>query len=143
MCDSSSCLHSVIGDTIVPSADFKTKHRLLVIHTKPYSPSGRVWLSGPESGIADCEIVQFSTQKSPPPGRYCVRPPTEVVQLLKIGYSTIYEDASPSRREGREVRAGRGSMLLHRNSMCSVMKTPSPAVQTSDPPARRVVNCIQ
>jgi hypothetical protein len=29
------------------------------------------------------------------------------VQLLKIGYATIYEDASPSRREGREVRAGR------------------------------------
>jgi hypothetical protein len=37
-------------------------------------------------------------------------PPEEVVQLLKIGYATIYEDASPSRREGREVRAGRGSM---------------------------------
>ena len=36
--------------------------------------------------------------------------PVEVVQLLKIGYATIYEDASPSRREGREVRAGRGSM---------------------------------
>jgi hypothetical protein len=36
--------------------------------------------------------------------------PLEVVQLFKIGYATIYEDASPSRREGREVRAGRGSM---------------------------------
>jgi hypothetical protein len=36
--------------------------------------------------------------------------PLEVVQLLKIGNATIYEDASPSRQEGREVRAGRGSM---------------------------------
>jgi hypothetical protein len=39
-----------------------------------------------------------------------LHPPSEVVQLLKIGYATIYEDASPSRREGREVRAGKGSM---------------------------------
>jgi hypothetical protein len=36
--------------------------------------------------------------------------PVEVVQLFKNGYATIYEEASPSRREGREVRAGRGSM---------------------------------
>ena len=36
--------------------------------------------------------------------------PSEVVQLLKNGYATIYENASPSRREGREVRAGRGRM---------------------------------
>jgi hypothetical protein len=37
-------------------------------------------------------------------------PPSEVVQFLKNGYATIYENASPSRREGREVRAGRGSI---------------------------------
>jgi hypothetical protein len=47
-------------------------------------------------------LLVFGLPTSPPCG--------EVVQLLKNGYATIYEDASPSRREGREVRAGRGSM---------------------------------
>ena len=34
-----------------------------VIHTEPYSPSGRVGLSGPESGNAEGEIGQFPTGK--------------------------------------------------------------------------------
>jgi hypothetical protein len=45
-----------------------------------------------------------------PATKIAEEPPLEVVQLSKIGYATMYEDASPSRREGREVRAGRGSM---------------------------------
>jgi hypothetical protein len=52
----------------------------------------------------------LNTTRKAPPERFASDLPTEVVQLLKIGYATIYEDASPSRREGREVRAGRGSM---------------------------------
>jgi hypothetical protein len=51
-----------------------------------------------------------SQRKKPRPPATASDLPTEVVQLLKNGYATIYENASPSRREGREVRAGRGSM---------------------------------
>jgi hypothetical protein len=51
--------------------------------------------------------VKFSKHNTT---KFPEEPPLEFVQLLKIGYATIYEDASPSRREGREIRAGRGSM---------------------------------
>jgi hypothetical protein len=51
-----------------------------------------------------------SQRKKPHPAATASDLPTEVLQLLKNGDATIYENASPSRREGREVRAGRGSM---------------------------------
>ncbi len=47
----------------------------------------------------------------------------------------------PAGRVARYERGGRACDCTE--IRCSVMKKPSPAVQTSDPPARRVENCDQ
>ena len=60
---------------------FKTKHRFI---SESHGTIISLWESRafrPGEGNADCEIVQFSSQKAPP-DRYCVRPPHREVMLM-------------------------------------------------------------
>jgi hypothetical protein len=48
--------------------------------------------------VIEPSAAVMRSHPSPETRKLAFDPPVEVVQLLKIGYATIYEDASPSRR---------------------------------------------
>ena len=86
---------------------------LLVIHTEPYSPSGRVGLSGPERAMRIAKSCN-SQRKKAPPGRYCVRPPNRQVMLVT---------------QTQKVMLAPDLGFEMRSSMCDVTGNPALGIQ--------------